>query len=113
MKSFNERLRELLELEQRERFHLKETIRLNEEWSVDVSTVEIPLSLCGGYETCLFFMREGKESGSEVVAIYSRRSEAELGHKGFANEAVLRCLLGDIKEREYLVNRIQELSSQE
>lgn len=93
-------------------FHLKTTVRLNDGWSVDVSTVELPVTMCGGYETCLFYMREGKEAMSEVVAIYSYRSEAELAHKGFANPAVLRVLLGNIREREYLVNRIQELSAE-
>lgn len=95
-------------------FHLKATVRLNAGWSVDVSTVELPFGFGSGpYETCLFYMREGQEAGSEVVALYSTRSEAELGHKGFANAAVLRRLLGDMKEREYLVNRIRELTPQE
>lgn len=92
-------------------FHLKATVRLNAGWSVDVSTVELPFGFgSGGYETCLFFMREGKTVTSEVVAIYRHRSEAELGHKGFANAAVLRRIWSDHLEREYLVNRI---SSQE
>lgn len=88
------------------KFHLKNTVHLNAGWSVEVSTVE----LFSGYETCLFFMREGKEQMSEVVAIYSHRAGAECGHKGFANAAVLRRLLGDIREREYLVSRIGELT---
>ena len=90
-------------------FHLKTTVRLNAGWSVDVSTIELSYSMCG-YETRLFFMREGKAQMSEVVAIYSHRSEAELGHKGFANAAVLRRLLADLHEREYFANRIRELT---
>lgn len=86
-------------------FHLKTSVQLHAGWSVDVSTAELRYS--GGYETCLFFMREGKEQMSEVVALYSYRSEAELAHAGFTNPAVLRSILSLLRGREFLINEIR------
>lgn len=88
------------------RLHLKTTVQLGE-FTAEVSTVELPVTLCGGYETCIFFSREGRAFTSEVVAIYGSRSEARSGHEGFSNPAVLRNVLGSIREREFLVNEIR------
>jgi hypothetical protein len=77
-------------------FHLRERVRLNEELTVLVSTVDLSLPEFGitgkGYETCLFFNPDqgDDEEFSHVVGWYASEKAALAGHEAFRNPEVLR-----------------------
>ena len=89
-------------------FHLKDTVKLNEELSVLVSTVDLSLPDFGitgkGFETCLFFNPdEGDgEEFSHVVGWYPDEEKATAGHQAFSNPEVLRYVRDALRALESL-----------
>ena len=66
-------------------FHLKTRIELPGGSYIDISTIEVPQPLGGGFETCIF-LSDGE--GSEVCETYGSAEEAAEGHTVWSRRSV-------------------------
>lgn len=80
------------------RQHLRTTVVLETLGSVHVSTINLSEStpFWTGFETCLFYGRDGRES--QVVETYGNWQEAVKGHANWTNkESLASFLTGSVK----------------